>query len=325
MASATTYNIASNREDIMSGFTMLEPEKTPILSMAKKGSAPKASYSEWVVDTLEEANTSSTAEGTDVTTFENPGENRARLGNYLTRKDKGWQVSDLEMLVDDAATDNQVATAKTKKLAEHKRDIEAILGDDLEMSAGNPGAATTRSLGKWIQATAQATNPVPADFRPPSASINTTATADLTEDHVNDVLESIYQVTGDVTNFKLVCGTALKRKFSDWTRVQPANSVLRVNMDSSSKTLTMNVLRYEGDFGAVDLIPDLFLAKNSAAAVSNARGYLINPDLVQVAFADGPSHYELEDKGGGPRGFYKSWFTLRVKNPKGLGKFAATS
>lgn len=325
MASATTYNIASNREDIMSGFTMLEPEKTPILSMAKKGTAPRASYSEWVVDTLDDVSLTPVSEGTDVTSFDNPGQDRARLGNYLTRKDKSWQVSDLEMLVDDAATDNQVATAKTKKLAEHKRDIESILGSDTEMSAGNPGAAATRGLGKWIQATAQATNPVPADFRPPAASIDATATSSLDEDDVNDVLESIYQVTGDVTNFKLFCGTALKRAFSNFTRVQPANSVLRVNTDASSKSLTLNVMRYEGDFGAVDLIPDLFLAKDSAAAVSNARGYLINPDLVQVAFADGPSHYELEDKGGGPRGFYKSWFTLRVKNPKGLGKFAASS
>ena len=44
-----------------------------------------------------------------------------------------------------------------------------------------------------------------------------------------------------------------------------------------------------------------------------------------MAFADGPSHYDQEDQGGGPRGFYNAWYTLRVKNPLGLGKFAATA
>lgn len=325
MASASTYNINSNREDIMQGFTMLEPEKTPILSSAKKGRKPNAAYTQWVVDSLEDVSLDVTPEGTDVTTFDNPGEDRELLGNNVQRQDRSWQVTDLENMVDDAATENQIATAKTKKLAELKRNMESTAGSDQEMSNGNPGARKMRGLGKWIQATAQAVDPVPAAYLTPANSINTTATADLTEDHVNDVLESIYQTTGDVTTHKLFCGTALKRAFSNFTRVQPSGSVLRVNTDASSKSLSLNVLRYEGDFGALDLIPDLFLAKDSAAAVSNARGYLINPDLLEIAFMDGPAHYELEDKGGGPRGFYKAWWTLKVKSPLGLGKFAASS
>lgn len=307
----------------MSGFTMLEPEATPILSSIKKGRAPKAAYHEWVVDTLADVSLDAVAEGTDVATFANPGEDRTRLGNRVQRKDDTWQVSDLETMVDDAATDNQEATAKAKKLAEHKRNIESIIGSDQEMSAEGASPMKIRALGKWILATAQAVNPVASDFRTPAASIDATATASLAETNVDAVLQSIYSQTGDMNNYKLFCGPNLKARFTALSRV--GSTALSVNMNTSSTTLQKNILRYEGDFGAIDLIPDLFLARDSAAAVQSARGYLINPDLVDIAFTDGPSHYQLEDKGGGPRGYYKSWFTLRVKSPKGLGAFKATS
>lgn len=324
MAQATTYDIASNREDILQGFTMLDPEKTPMLTMSKKGRAPKASYTEWVVDDLADVSLTATEEGTDVTTFQNPGVDRALLGNRLERQDQSWSVSDLEVLVDDAATLNQVATAKAKSLAQLKRNMESVAGSDQEMQANGP--AKLRGLGKWIQSTAQSVSPVPSEYLTPAASINATATGSLTEDNVNDVLESIYQQTGDVSNYKLFCGTSLKRAFTEFTRTIPSGTgALRTNTDASSTTLSHNILRYVGDFGTVDLIPDLFLARDSAAAVQNARGYLVNPSLLEFAFAEAPAHQELEDKGGGPRGFYKSWWTLRVLNPLGYGKFAATS
>jgi hypothetical protein len=323
MASATTYNVASNREDILQGFTRLEPERTPILSSAKRGRAPRAAYSEWVVDSLADPSLSTVAEGTDVTSFENPGVDRTRLGNRPQRQDRGWQVSDLEQLVDDAAVESQTAEAKSKTLIEHKLDIDCAIGSDQEMSADNASVIKGRMLGKWIQDSAQAVNPVDALFRPPAASINTTATGSLTEDNVRSVMQSVYETIGDMTNFKLYAGTNLKSRFSDFTRI--ASTALSANYDTKSTTLNKTVERYVSDWGAIDLVPSLNLAHDSAAAVRSARGYLINPDLLEIAFADGPSHYQLEDKGGGPRGFYKSWWMLRVKNPKGLGKFAATS
>lgn len=327
MAQATTYNIGSNREDVLQGFTMVEPEATPMLSMLKKGRAPKASYTEWVVDDLSDPVQTAVEEGSDVTSFANPGVNRARIGNHVQRQDRSWSVSDLEELVDDAAVTNQIATAKSKKLIELRRDIASVIGSDQANQAGGggSGAAKCRGMGQWILNSAQTNNPVPAGFRTPSASINTTASGSFAESDVNGVLESIYSQTGSLDNFKLFAGTTLKKEFSDFSRSGSANGVYRVNEDVSSNKITKNVLRYEGDFGTLDVITDLFLARDGAAAVQGMRGYVINPDLVEVAFADGPAHYDLEDQGGGPRGFYKAWYTLRVKNPLGLGAFKATS
>lgn len=298
-----------------------------MLSMLKKGRAPKASYTEWVVDDLSDPVLTAVEEGSDVTSFANPGANRARIGNHVQRQDRSWSVSDLEELVEDAAVANQVATAKSKKLIELRRDMASVIGSDQANQAGGggSGAAKCRGMGQWVNNTAQTNNPVPASFLTPAASINTTAAASFAESDVNGVLESIYSQTGTLENFKLFAGTSLKKEFSDFSRTGSANGVYRVNEDVSSNKITRNVLRYEGDFGTLDVITDLFLAKDGSAASQGMRGYVINPDLVEVAFADGPSHYDLEDEGGGPRGFYKAWYTLRVKNPLGLGKFAATA
>ena len=306
---------------------MVEPEATPMLSMLKKGRAPKASYTEWVVDDLSDPVLTAVEEGSDVTSFANPGANRARIGNHVQRQDRSWSVSDLEELVEDAAVANQVATAKSKKLIELRRDMASVIGSDQANQAGGggSGAAKCRGMGQWVNNTAQTNNPVPASFLTPAASINTTAAASFAESDVNGVLESIYSQTGTLENFKLFAGTSLKKEFSDFSRTGSANGVYRVNEDVSSNKITRNVLRYEGDFGTLDVITDLFLAKDGSAASQGMRGYVINPDLVEVAFADGPSHYDLEDEGGGPRGFYKAWYTLRVRNPLGLGKFAATA
>ena len=298
-----------------------------MLSMLKKGRAPKASYTEWVVDDLSDPVLTAVEEGSDVSSFANPGANRARIGNHVQRQDRSWSVSDLEELVEDAAVANQVATAKSKKLIELRRDMASVIGSDQANQAGGggSGAAKCRGMGQWVNNTAQTNNPVPASFLTPAASINTTAAASFAESDVNGVLESIYSQTGTLENFKLFAGTSLKKEFSDFSRTGSANGVYRVNEDVSSNKITRNVLRYEGDFGTLDVITDLFLAKDGSAASQGMRGYVINPDLVEVAFADGPSHYDLEDEGGGPRGFYKAWYTLRVKNPLGLGKFAATA
>lgn len=306
---------------------MVEPEATPMLSMLKKGRAPKASYTEWVVDDLSDPVLTAVEEGSDVTSFANPGANRARIGNHVQRQDRSWSVSDLEELVEDAAVANQVATAKSKKLIELRRDMASVIGSDQANQAGGggSGAAKCRGMGQWVNNTAQTNNPVPASFLTPAASINTTAAASFAESDVNGVLESIYSQTGTLENFKLFAGTSLKKEFSDFSRTGSANGVYRVNEDVSSNKITRNVLRYEGDFGTLDVITDLFLAKDGSAASQGMRGYVINPDLVEIAFADGPSHYDLEDEGGGPRGFYKAWYTLRVRNPLGLGKFAATA
>jgi hypothetical protein len=88
---------------------------------------------------------------------------------------------------------------------------------------------------------------------------------------------------------------------------------------------------YDGDFHVVTVIPDMFNGLVDGADPSiptnqqKARGYVIDPALVGIGTMLGMQADELEDQGGGKRGFISTALLLVCKNPKGLGKFAGSS
>jgi hypothetical protein len=223
--------------------------------------------------------------------------------------------------------------AAAKALVELKIDIEAIMGSDNDsqvQSGANP--YKTRGIGEWIKATAQAdtATAVPAAFRTPAASINTTATTSLTENNVIDVLQSIYGVRRARRNYDLVCGVALKRAFTNFIRTQTGSTnvmstVRTFNSNVEDKKIVNTIDIYEGDFGILSLHVSTYLAHGAAAAVSAARGYVLDMDLVSIGFNRKPRMEELEDRGGGRRGFCDAIFGVAVSNPQVLGKFAATA
>lgn len=335
MAQATTYNVAGNREDLTNFLTILDPEDTPKLSTFSKVGAQTNYLKEWQVDNLANVDFAGVVEGQDVTAYNNESVNRARIGNFVQKFRQPWMVSDLQEASDPAGVTSEVAESKSKAMREIKRNIEAAIGSDNEMQADNGSVPYLfRGLGKWIQATAQALNPVPTLFLTPSASIDTTATASLTESGFNDVFQSIFQVVGGKRSYSLFAGPSLKRAISNFQRATGAAGTTKtymVTQDASENKIDLNVSIYDGDFHIVTVIPDLFngilngAAVTSATSQQKARGYVINPDLVGISYMIGMQAVELPNMGGGRRGFVNAALTLMVKNPKGLGKFSATS
>ncbi len=335
MAQSTTYNVAGDREDLTNFLTILDPEDTPKLSSFAKTPRQFNAYQEWQVDNLANVDFSGVIEGSDITAYNNESVNRARIGNYVQQFRNPWMVSRLQEASDPAGIANEVAQSKTKAMREIKRSIEAALGSDNEMQQDNGTVPWLfRGLGKWIQATAQSTNPVPALFLTPSASINTTATASLAESDFNDVFQSIFQVVGGRRAYQLYGGPSLKRAISNFQRATGAagqTKTYQVTQGATENRIDLNVTIYEGDFHTVTIIPDLFNGILTGAAVTSptnqqkARGYVIDPQLVGVGYMIGMESNELPDMGGGRRGFVYAALTLMVKNPKGLGKFSATS
>lgn len=327
MAVATTYNANTNREDILDDLTRIEPEDTPLYSSLRKGVKPSAVYHQWVVDTLKDVDTTLSPEGEDQSTFDNHADERALIGNYPSIQKTSWKVTELQEEMDAAGVGSEVAEAKMKKLKELKRNIASRVGGDFEASATGPNYGA-RGLGNWIQSSAQSVAPVGSAYRTPSGSINTTVTASLAESDINDVLESVYKQGGNRANGNVYCGPKFKRAVSGFSRITGSNHrTYQVTESATSKKITLNVTMYEGDFGTIALIPDLFLGYGASTtqAIRDARAYYIDPDLVTIPFIKAPYGQELEDAGGGPRGFFKAIYTVRVKNPLGLGKWAATS
>jgi hypothetical protein len=335
MALATSYNVSGNRENLTDFLTILEPEDCPKTSTFSKTTKVTNTLQTWQADTLAAVDFSGILEGQDVQAFNNESANRARFGNYVQTFRRPWMVSRLQEASDPAGVSSEVAQSKIKAMRELKRSMEAAIGCDNDMQVDNGVVPfKTRGLGSWISNTAQATNAVPAAFLTPSASINSTATSSLTEALFNDVFQSIFQVNGGRRSYTLFAGPTLKRSISKFQRVEGSSGTTKtyqVTQDATEKKISLNVTVYDGDFHTVTIIPDMFngLADganpSTVTAQQQVRGYVIDPALVGIGTMLGVEADELEDQGGGKRGFVSTTMTLVCKNPKGLGKFNASA
>jgi len=308
----------SNREDLSNELAILAPEETPILSLCSKGKA-NSTFTEWTVDSLASPVTTGISEGSDVTSFSDKFADRARLGNYIQLMRRDYLVSNLQQAVTSVGPAN-VAQAEAKSMREIKRDIEATIASDNEMTVEN-GAGTPygmRCLGKWIQSTAQATNPVPADYRTPTGSI---LTATVTETTFNTMLGSIFSKNGEMNSLTLVANTALRQTISGFARAQTASTagIYHVNQDATSKAITLSVNLYDSDFGIVKIVNG---NPSCMPTASTNVGYVLNPKYLAFNTLIPMGGTRLENQGGGERGYVDVAGTLCVKHPQAHGKIA---
>lgn len=315
------------------------------------------------------------------------------LGNYaiMDNRVQWFRRQALVSKLTESATNlagvaNQRAYAVRKQLLALKRDMEVRLcADDIPKTTDAvyynanavPGSSTdankTRAIGKFIDPYAVAAD-VPAGYVTPTASVletdatkndyatnfaddNTTTTANMTEDQVNAVLQSVYEQTGKISTKTLLCGPNLKKRFKDFTAVtvgsNAAATVARsYNAPLADKKVISTVDVYEGDFGTIQLVPTLWNAFHnwSASHVSGAKGhawagtdpavggspdlnqneganpnlaygYLLDMDLLELRFHQLPQVQPLPNQGAGERFAVDAIAGLCVKNPLGLGAF----
>ena len=320
MASSTSYNTAGNREDLTDILTILEPESTPLTSLASKKKAT-GTFFEWQVDSLSVSSFDGVSEGEDVTSFTNQAANRTRLGNYVQKLRRSYMVSDIEQLVDTAGVSNEFANAESKAVRELKRDFEAAIcsSQDRQAEAGSGTPYKTRGMFKWLGVGGQPSD-VPAAFQ--NVANDTTATQ--TETTFNTVLQELYEANGmPGGQLTLIAGPSLKAQISDFSRaIASVQSTYQVTQTAESKKITLSVNLYDGDFGTVAIVPSVFLLRTSGSAtVDGDAGLLIDPEYVSVFSLKAESRSELEDQGGGQRGFADLIAGISCDSPKAHGYF----
>jgi len=326
MAFSNTYDTTntgsavSNREDLTDVLTILAPEETPVLSSASKSKAT-ATYVEWTVDSLATPTTTGVAEGADVTSFTDKFSNRARLGNYIQKFRRDYMVSDLQNAVDSVGP-AKIAQAEAKSVREIKRDIEATLCSNndrsIEDGAGTPYGL--RGLGDWIDSAGPAD--VPAAYRTPAGSIQGSGTT-FTETVFNNLITSIFRVTGMSNGLTLVADTSLRRVISDFARTSGSSdySVRKVSYDGGEASIKLSVELYESDHGIVSIVnmnPDC-----APDTTNKDTGYLVNPEYYGIAELIPTGSTRLPNLGGGERGYVDCALTLIVKHPGAHGKITA--
>ncbi len=335
MAFSNTYDTTntgsgvSNREDLTDVLTILAPEETPILSSAQKQKA-NATFVEWTVDALAAPSSTGIREGADVGTFTDQFAGRAKLGNYIQKFRRDYQVSDLQEAVDSVGP-AKIAQAEAKAIRELKRDIEKTIAgsQDRTVENGSDTPYALRGLGRWLEANA-ADSDVPAAFRTPADSRYTVAEAGATafsESTLNDIIASIFKETGTVNDLTLVADTKLRRVISDFARVTASatNNVRSVNYDGGAGEIKLTVDLYQSDHGIVSIVngnPDCMPDFGSSAGEA---GYLINPEYVGIHELIPMGSTRLPNQGGGERGYVDCALTLGVYHPQAHGVIEGTA
>ena len=318
----------SNRQDLTDVLTILAPEETPVLSSANKQKA-SATFVEWTVDSLSAPVTAGIAEGADVSTFTDKFAGRARLGNYIQKFRRDYQVSDLQEAVDSVGP-AKLAQAEAKSIRELKRDIEATLCgiQDRAQENGSGTAYALRGLGDWIDSAGPAD--VPSAFRTPAASIADVTDDEFAESELNDIITSIFKVTGSSNSLMLIADTALRRDISDFARIAGVSgtdrdSVRTVNYNGDSSKIKLSVDLYQSDHGIVSIVnanPDCMPTQAGQAGMS---GYLVNPEYYGIHELIPMGSTRLPNQGGGERGYVDCALTLGVYHPGAHGKITASA
>lgn len=320
MAKAASYTTSGNREDISDIITTLEPESTPFISMAKKATASNTIF-EVQVDDLSAPEFGGVNEGEDVTSFDNKSARRARISNYVQKFRRTYAVSDIQEIVDTAGVASEFANAESKAVREIKRDMESAMcsAQDRQADSGAGAPYKTRGMFKWLGVGGQ-----PSDIPVFAQNVANDTTATQTETTFNSVLQELYEANGmPGGQLTLIAGPQLKKEISDFSRQLAAtNGTFQVTQPAESKKITMSVSVYEGDFGLVNIVPSVFLNRTSgSSAIDGDAGLLIDPEYVAVHTLKAESNSELENQGGGRRGFCDVIAGLACHSPKAHGFF----
>ena len=320
MAQSTSYNTAGNREDLTDIISILEPESTPFVSMMQKGRAT-GTFVEWQADKLSTPDFDGVNEGEDVSSFKNQAEDRARLGNFVQKFRDTFMTSDIQELVDTAGVANEFANSEAKAVRNVKRSIESAFcsSQDRQSDAGSGTPYKTRGMLKWLGVGGQ-----PSDIPAAYQNVANDTTGTQTEATFNSVLQELYQANGmPGGQLTLIAGPSLKQEISNFSRqLAAANGTYVVNQDAESRKITLTVNLYEGDFGNVAIVPSLFVNRTSGSDTIDAdAGLLIDPEFVGMHSLKAESATELEDQGGGRRGFVDVIAALACYSPKAHGFF----
>ena len=320
MASTKTYAVSGNREDLSDIVTLLEPEATPFVSMAKKATA-SGTFFEWQTDNMATPSFAGVLEGEDASSFDDKAANRAKLGNHIQKLRQTYAVSDLQEIVDTAGVTSEFANAESKAVRELKRDLESAVCSSQDRQADDgTNPYKTRGMFKWLGVGGQ-----PSDIPSFAQNVANDTTGTQTESTLNTVLQELYEANGmPGGQLTLIAGPSLKREISNFARQEGSTTALsfQVTQPAESKKITLSVNFYEGEFGNIAILPSVFLNRTSGSATVDAdAGLLIDPEYVGIHMLKAESTSELENRGGGRRGFADLVAGLACYSPKAHGYF----
>ena len=104
----------------------------------------------------------------------------------------------------------------------------------------------------------------------------------------------------------LIAGATVKKDISEFSRTSATTrNAYHVTQSADSKKVTLSVNVYDGDFGYVNVIPSTWVGRSATTpgtAVPESA-LLVDPEYVAIHTLSAESRSELENQGGGQRGY----------------------
>lgn len=317
-------NQIGRQEDWSAFITTVEMRDYPFLDWLPVGSKPVNPLYDYLADRYRAPEANSHVDGEDWDKFRNAGDQRGRLKALIQWFDDGTAVSRLTQDVTNVkAVNDELAHDIPKKLKEMSGDAEASFLDTHDhREDDHVNGYLTRSVGSWVSSSAQALYPVPADFRTPAASIDTSVT---TENEIRDLLESILAETKSKEELTGFVGITLKRLFSDFRHFIPSSASTQSSgvvytVPFKDKTIVRAIDRYEGDGPPVNLVWSPYnRGLTGTAAQQKKRGYFLHRSKWELRWHTKPTVYRLPFAGGSYRASCEMVAMLVCKSPRGEG------
>lgn len=304
-----------NVEDLSGAAPYLYPSKSPVTSICSVRSA-KSFFTDFTIDTPDDPDNVAVGEGVDVTNPKDQFKDLGRYQNVITKRREEFGITDDQALVESV---DEVSFAKAEMKAQIVLNVKkelAILSDNTK-STSNPLEAE----GLFKQLSADSTVVTDNKYRTPADS---RTSGDPTEDVINDVIDSIYNVSGEVEELMFFHDTELGSAFAqNATRLAstPTNNKLNINIDGKEGYIPMLVKMWEGPHGAImckSLNP-----KTTTDQTNRDTGYFLNPKFLEIRTIGGREVLGPYDDGGGAYGACQERFCLNVLDPRAHGLYTA--
>lgn len=324
MAALYERDQVGKRQALADIIANIESTKCPVSSMAKKHSKPVQKVIDYQAEVYPDRGFAGVVDGKDADTFDHVP--RYPLKAICQKVWENPKVTDFAEETDVAGIQSEMKNQKAKALILCKRKIEmSILADKDSQEDNGTLANETRGLPKWVSATAQGHFPVPEQVRTPAAQLYSGTLANVTETTLLDMLAASFNQRKGPGAWVGILGSALKKKFSDFTRYTPNVSgstiVRQFNTDLKSRVIYNVIDKLVTDFGEVELMLSAFLYRNPANGQATAKttrsGLILDPDMHSIAYMRMPRIMDLQDEGGGPRSIVDTIFGLIKWTPIG--------
>jgi len=306
-----TFAAKGLKEELSDVIYNISPETTPLTSMAAKERG-SAVLTEWQLDALAAVDTSNKQlEGDDITSF-TAVVPTTRVGNYQQISRKDFVISGTEEEVNKAGRRSEIAYQTAKKGSEIRRDMEAIVFENL---AGDAGSATvarqTATLGAWLKSNVNigsgGGNPTYTSGVPGAARTDGTLRA-FTETILKDVLQQMW-VAGAELKFVFV-GPVNKQKVSAFAGIATATYNISGRRPGQS-TIVGAADIYESDFGTLEVVPSRFQRERDA--------YCIDPNFLAISHLRPFRRVPLAKTGDAEKRMMLVEWALKMKNEAAQG------